>query len=276
MNKKVLTIQDISCVGQCSLTVALPIISAFGVETAVLPTAVLSTHTGGFKNFTFTDLTEDMPKITEHWLSENIKFDMFYTGYVGSAKQLEYIVDIIDKCANDDAMVVIDPVMGDKGKLYIGFDEAFAKKMAGFCKYADVILPNLTEACFMLDEEYIESGYSVEYIEDIMKKLYGLGAKKVVLTGVSFEESKLGVAIYDGNKVEYCFNEYLPVQMHGTGDVFASSFVGSLMAGKTAMESADIASRFVIKAIENTMGDDSHWYGVKFEKALCDITEMLR
>lgn len=275
MDKKVLTVQDISCVGQCSLTVALPIISAFGIETAILPTAVLSTHTGGFKNFTFRDLTEDMPGITAHWVQENIKFDMFYTGYVGSAKQLEYIVDIIEKCSTDDAKVVIDPVMGDKGKLYVGFDEAFAKKMAKFCKYADVILPNLTEACFMLDREYIESGYSEEYIVDTLKALYGLGAKKVVLTGVSFDKDKLGVAIYDGEKVEYCFNEYLPVQMHGTGDVFASSFVGSIMVGKSELEAASIAAQFVVKAIKNTIGDDDHMYGVKFEKALSEIKELL-
>lgn len=268
MDKKVLTIQDVSCVGQCSLTVALPIISAFGIETAILPSAVLSTHTGGFKGFTFRDLTDDIPLIEKHWVSENIKFDVFYTGYVGSAKQLDYIANIIDSCGNPGAATVIDPVMGDKGKLYVGFDADFAAKMAKFCAHADVIIPNLTEASFMLGEKYIESGYSEAYIENILKKLKALGAKRVVLTGVSFDSDKLGVAAYDGNKIEYYFNEYIPVQMHGTGDVFASAFVGSLALGKSDIEAAKIAADFVVDSIKATMGDDSHWYGVKFEKAL--------
>ena len=275
MDKKVLTIQDVSCVGQCSLTVALPIISAFGIETAILPSAVLSTHTGGFKGFTFRDLTEDIPLIMKHWNKENIKFDAFYTGYVGSAKQLEYISDIISSCANNGAITVIDPVMGDKGKLYVGFDAAFAAKMAKFCGKADVILPNLTEAAFMLGEEYVESGYDQAYIENLLKKLRGLGAKRVILTGVSFDNAKLGVAVYDGNKFEYYFNEKIPVQMHGTGDVFASAFVGSLMLGKSDIEAAKVAADFVVEAIKATMGDDSHWYGVKFEKALPCLVKSL-
>lgn len=275
MDKKVLTIQDVSCVGQCSLTVALPVISAMGVETAILPSAVLSTHTGGFKGFTFRDLTEDIPLIEKHWVSENIKFDFFYTGYVGSAKQLDYISGIIKSCARDGAVTVIDPVMGDKGKLYVGFDEAFAAKMAKFCAHADIIMPNLTEASFMLGEEYIESGYDRAYIERILKKLKDLGAKRVVLTGVSFSADKLGVAIYDGKKIEYYFNEYIPRQMHGTGDIFASAFTGSLALGKTDLEAAKIAADFVVEAIKATIGDDSHWYGVKFEKALPKLIKSL-
>ena len=275
MDKRVLTVQDVSCVGQCSLTVALPIISAFGIETAIIPSAVLSTHTGGFKNFTFRDLTEDLPLIEKHWISEKIKFDYFYTGYVGSAKQLEYISGIFKSCANDGAVTVVDPVMGDKGKLYVGFDDAFAKNMAKFCGNADVILPNLTEAAFMLGEEYVESGYDKAYIEGMLKKLKGLGAKRVVLTGVMLEKGKIGVAVYDGSKFEYYFNEYLPVQMHGTGDVFASAFVGSLARGKSDIAAAKIAADFVVDCIKATIGDDSHWYGVKFEKALPNIFKYL-
>lgn len=276
MDKKVLTIQDVSCVGQCSLTVALPIISALGIETAILPSAVLSTHTGGFKGFTFRDLTDDIPLIEKHWVSENIKFDVFYTGYVGSAKQLEYISDLIDSCGKPGAVTVIDPVMGDKGKLYVGFDNEFAAKMAKFCAKADVIIPNLTEAAFMLGEEYVASGYDKAYIDSLLKKLKNLGAKRVVLTGVSFDPDKLGVAVYDGSKTEYYFNEYIPVQMHGTGDIFASAFTGSLTLGKSDIESAKIAADFVVEAIKATLGDDSHWYGVKFEKALPKLIANLK
>ena len=128
--KKLLTIQDISCVGQCSLTVALPVISAMGIETAILPSAILSTHTGGFTGYTFHDLTEDIPAIKEHWKKENIRFDAFYTGYVGSVKQLEYISDIMDELRKPDSIIIVDPVMGDKGKLYPGFEPSFAKEMA--------------------------------------------------------------------------------------------------------------------------------------------------
>ena len=203
--KKILTIQDISCVGQCSLTVALPVISAMGIETAILPSAILSTHTGGFTGYTFHDLTDDIPAIKEHWKKENIRFDAFYTGYVGSVKQLEYISDIMDELKKPDSIIVIDPVMGDKGKLYPGFEPSFAKEMAKMCKKADVIVPNLTEAAFMLDEEYIEDNHTEEYIERILKKLLALGCKNALLTGVNLQPGKLGIASINGatGKISY-------------------------------------------------------------------------
>lgn len=276
--KKLLTIQDISCVGQCSLTVALPVISAMGIETAILPSAILSTHTGGFTGYTFHDLTEDIPAIKEHWKKENIRFDAFYTGYVGSVKQLEYISDIMDELRKPDSIIIVDPVMGDKGKLYPGFEPSFAKEMAKLCKKADVIVPNLTEAAFMLDEEYIESGHTKEYIERILKKLMALGCKNALLTGVNLEPDKLGIAAYNGetNEITYYFRDLINGMFHGTGDVFASSFAGAMTLGKSVDEAGKIAVDFTVDAIAKTIDDKSHWYGVKFELALPELIKSIR
>ena len=276
--KKLLTIQDISCVGQCSLTVALPVISAMGIETAILPSAILSTHTGGFTGYTFHDLTEDIPAIKEHWKKENIRFDAFYTGYVGSVKQLEYISDITDELRKPDSIIIVDPVMGDKGKLYPGFEPSFAKEMAKLCKKADVIVPNLTEAAFMLDEEYIESGHTKEYIERILKKLMALGCKNALLTGVNLEPGKLGIAAYNGetNEITYYFRDLINGMFHGTGDVFASSFAGAMTLGKSVDEAGKIAVDFTVDAIAKTIDDKSHWYGVKFELALPELIKSIR
>lgn len=267
MDKKILTIQDISCVGQCSLTVALPIVSACGMECAVLPTAVLSTHTGGFKGYTFLDLTDEMGKIASHWKKENFSFDCIYTGYIGSTRQIEVIKSIFDEFGRQ-GIIVVDPVMADKGKLYPGFDMAFVKEMAGLIGKADIIVPNITEACFLLGEEYKEQ-YDKAYIEKICGGFSKLTKARVVLTGVSFEQNKLGVAVTDGRGgIEYYFHEKIAVAMHGTGDVYASSLVGALLRGKDLPASASIAADYTVECIKQTMDDASHWYGVKFEKAL--------
>lgn len=275
MDKRLLTIQDISCVGQCSLTVALPVISACGIETAVLPSSVLSTHTAGFSGYTFKDLTDDMPSILAHWKKENITFDAFYTGYV-SKSQIPYILQIMEETARPGALRIVDPVMADNGKMYPGFDSDFPKEMAKLCNGADVIMPNLTEASFLLDTPYVGEDYDQAYIEDMLKKLKALGAKNVVLTGVSFEKGKLGCACYDGNKFEYTFTNRLDASVHGTGDVFASSFAGALLRGISILEAATIAQDYVVESMKLTLGDDSHWYGVKFEKAIPFLIERLK
>lgn len=277
MDARLLTIQDISCVGQCSITVALPVISACGIETAILPSSVLSNHTApGFSAWTFNDLTEDMPNILSQWKKENISFSAFYTGYVSKA-QIPYILQIMEETAREGALRIVDPVMADNGKLYAGFDMDFPKEIAKLCKDADVIMPNLTEAAFLLDEEYVASGYSEKYIEDLCQKLYSkLGAKNVVLTGVSFDPKKLGIAAFDGKKVEYYFTEKLDVSMHGTGDVFASALAGSLCRGKTLLEAASIGADYVVESIKKTIDDKDHWYGVKFEKAIPFLIERLK
>jgi len=275
---KILTIQDVSCYGQCSLTVALPILSAMGIETAILPSAVLSTHTGGFTGYTFRDLTEDIPSIGAHWRKEGITFDAFYTGYVGSKKQLSYIRDIVNNNAKEDSLFVVDPVMGDNGKLYVGFDESFAAEMASFLKGADVILPNLTEASYLLREPYLGTEYEKKDIERLVRRLSELNGGAVVLTGVSFDPEKLGVAAYDKDKdtVHYYFEKRIQGSFHGTGDVYASSFVGGLLNGLTLEEAADLAVDFTVKAIQATLPDrEEHWYGVKFEQAIPFLVERL-
>ena len=272
--KRILTIQDISCLGQCSLTVALPIISAFGIEASVIPTAVLSTHTM-FKNFTFCDLTEEMPKIEKHWNDEGLKFDGFYTGYVGSIKQIEYISSIMDTCGYENAIKVVDPCMADHGKLYPGFSVDFPKEMLKLCKKADVIVPNLTEACLLLDIEYKE--YDKEGLEGIAKKLANITNANVVLTGVSFEADKLGTLTYDikNDTVTYYFTNKVPAMFQGTGDCFASSFFGALIKVYSLTRASEIACEFTVRAIEKTYDDkDVHWYGVHFESALGYLTNL--
>lgn len=268
--KRIVTIQDISCFGKCSLTVALPIISAMGVEAVILPTAVLSTHTGGFSNFTFRDLSEDIPKITNHWAEEKIDFDAIYTGYLGSFEQIDQMKDFVDK-KGENTLVFVDPAMADNGKLYTGFTPEFARHMATLCAKADIIVPNLTEASFMLDIPYVESGYDKAYIEDVLKKLAALGAKKAVLTGVSFSDDKLGFAMYDSatGEFSYYFNDKVDAKFHGTGDIFSSVALGGIMRGKSLYDALKLAADYTVRCIKTTMPDkEKHWYGVKFEKEI--------
>ena len=264
--KRVISIQDISCVGKCSLTVALPVISAMGIETSILPTAVLSTHTM-FNGFTFRDLTCDITPIVEHWKKEKFEFDAIYTGYLGSFEQL----DLVDKFFTDfkrpGNLIFVDPVMADNGKLYPGFTPEFAQAMSKLCRQADVVVPNLTEAAFMLGEECHLAGYDEEYIKTTLKKLTALGAKCAVLTGVSFEEGKVGLMGYDSVKDEFFsyYHKRLNVSFHGTGDVFASTAVGALVRGKAPLEAARVAGNFTLAAMKATA--EGHWYGAQFEKA---------
>lgn len=270
--KRILTIQDISCVGQCSLTVALPILSACGHETGILPSAVLSTHTGGFQGFTFRDLTDDIPAIQKHWQKENIRFDAVYTGYLGSMRQIAMVEDIFRTMTADGGLCIVDPAMGDNGKLYPGFDGEYAAAMARLCASADIILPNITEACFLTGHEY-RTDYDPSYVEELLQKLAGLGAKSVVLTGVSYEPEKTGVIVYEQGRQEYYCHERIPRSYHGTGDIYSSAFVGSLMQGKSKLEAVRIAADYTVRCIEKTIDDDSHWYGVKFEAAMPYLIE---
>ena len=264
---RILTIQDISCVGQCSMTVALPIISACGQETCILPSAVLSTHTMGYSFPVCRDLTADLPGIQKHWQKESIDFDAIYTGYLGSTEQVAYVRDILATMTRPGGKTIVDPAMADNGKLYPAFDQAYVEAMKGLCGAADVILPNLTEACFLTGCEYRES-YDEAYILDVAAKLHTMGAKWVVLTGVSYEAGQTGVLVSGQGSTYYYRHAKLPQSFHGTGDVYASAFVGSWLGGRSMEEAAGIAADFVCKCIENTVSDESHWYGVKFETAL--------
>ncbi|MBQ4561744.1 MAG: pyridoxamine kinase [Clostridia bacterium] len=272
--KRLLTIQDISCVGQCSLTVALPVVSACGVECAVLPSAVLSTHTAGFSGYTFRDLTDDMPTIKEHWAKENIKFDAIYTGYLGSTKQIDYVADIFDSVGTESCIKVVDPAMADNGKLYPGFDAEFVEAMKGLCGKADYLVPNITEAAFLCDMEY-KTDYDRAYIDELIEKMTVLGAKNIILTGISYEEGKTGVVVFEKGVYSYYEHEFLPNSCHGTGDIYASAFAGALVRGKNAYDAAKIAADYVLCCIRATAEEDNHWYGAKFEPVLGELIKMI-
>ena len=275
MDKKILTVQDISCVGQCSLTVALPIISACGIETAILPSAVLSTHTGGFSGWTFRDLTEDIPGIVDHWEKESIRFDAIYTGYLGSMRQIDLVKDLFIRLSAPGCLKIVDPAMADHGVLYYGFDEAFAHHMASLCGVADIALPNITEACMMTNTPYVETGYDEAYVRTLMERVLALGAKTVVLTGVCYREGELSIAILSrGDKeISYYTHERLDKSCHGTGDIFASAFTGAMVRGKTPLEAARVAGNFTLAGMKATAKD--HWYGTQFEKAIPVLLEEL-
>ncbi len=274
MHKRILAVHDISCIGRCSLTVALPILSAAGIETSVLPTAVLSTHTGNFEGFTFRDLTDDIEPICNHWKSLGIKFDAIYTGYLGSVRQIELVERLIDLFSHKDSIIMVDPVMGDNGKLYSNLTSDFAAGFRRLSKKADIITPNLTEASLLLDIPYIKEGYTKDYIEDVLKELAKLGPEKVVLTGVAFGKSMLGCGVYDAKeqKTDFILEEKVEGMFHGTGDVFASSLVAGLMNSLSLTEAVTEAERFTAGAIRRTYKEGGETrYGVNFEQDLVDF-----
>ena len=273
--KKILTIQDISCVGQCSLTVALPILSACGIETCVLPSAVLSTHTAGFTGFTFRDLTDDMPAIRQHWMQEGIRFSAIYTGYLGSIKQIAYVKDILATMGTADCIRVVDPAMADNGKLYSIFDMDYVEAMKGLCAKADYIVPNITESCFLTGMEY-RTEYDRAYIDDLLSKLTALGSKNVILTGVSYEAGRTGIVVFENGQYAYYEHEMLPNSCHGTGDIYASAFVGALVRGNSAYDAAAIAANYTMECIRYTATLDNHWYGAAFEPVLGKLIDALK
>lgn len=268
-DSRVLTLQDISCVGQCSLTVALPIISACGVETVILPSAVLSTHTA-FKGFTFRDLTEDIPGIMEHWQRADIRFDCLYTGYLGSVTQIGFVEELKKNLVKEGGLLIVDPAMADNGKLYTGFDEVFVQHMAKLCGTADIILPNMTEAVLMTGSEMRLENQDETYVVELLNKLSAFGCKTIVLKGIQFDDDRIGVAVHNcaNHTTSYIFTERIRPSFHGTGDCFAAAFTGAVMQGKDVVSAVKLAAAFVGESIRKTVGDETHQYGVKFEKAL--------
>ena len=275
--KRIVSIQDISCLGKCSLTVALPILSAMGVECSILPTAVLSTHTM-FQNFTCKDLTDQIGPIARHWQAEQIHFDAIYTGYLASAEQIGDVCDFFDAFRTEDNLIVVDPVMADNGKLYPAFGPEFPAEMAKVCAKADLIVPNLTEASFLTGLPY-RTEQDEGYIREMLQALAQLGPRYVALTGVSFEKGRLGVMYYDketGTFGSY-FNEHLPASFHGTGDVFASTCVGGLMNGLSLGDALSLAADYTVECIRLTLqAPDARWYGVNFEEAIPYLVDRLR
>ncbi len=270
--KRILTIQDISCVGQCSMTVALPILSACGHETCVLPTALLSTHTGGFGKPAVCDLTAALPAMIAHWKDNGIDFDLIYTGYLGSERAAALAEEVISELRAPNGIVVVDPAMADHGRLYAGLSEEYAKRMRALCERADVMLPNITEAAMMTGLPYREK-LDEAYVADLLRTL---GGREVVLTGVGFEDAQTGFAVRANGVISCTHHAKIGKSYHGTGDMFAAAFCGALAGGKKIAHAAGIAAEFTCAAIQNTVDAPAHWYGVKFETALAVLMERLK
>lgn len=277
--KRVAAIHDLSGFGKCSLTVALPILSAAGIETSALPTAILSTHTGGISGYTYRDLTEDMRPVMKHWKSLDIKFDAIYTGFLGSFEQLDIVREFFDAFRQEDNLILVDPVMGDNGELYTVFTREFAAGMRMLCQKADIIVPNLTEAALLLDEPFHPGPYTHAYIESLLRKLGALGPQKVVLTGVYFKEDELGAATYDRttDTIDYVFTQKIPGYYHGTGDVFASALLSALLNDFSLIDAAAIAVHFTTDSIRRTYKAKTDYrFGVNFEQSFPDFLKELK
>lgn len=274
--KRAAAIHDISCFGKCSLSVALPIISAAGVETAVIPTAVLSTHTGGFKDYTFRDLSEDIVPIARHWKSENITVDAVYSGYLCSKQQIYLVMEAARLISREDTLFICDPVMGDGGKLYSGFDRDYPKYMLKLAAAANVITPNITEAAMLLGVDYKEPPYTEDYINILLEGLYLKTHSGIVLTGVCFDERKIGAAVYDGESKAYVFSERIDAAYHGTGDIFASTLTAALLCDRSLKAAAQIAANFTCACIKKTMESNADTrYGVNFETQIPNLIKYL-
>ena len=277
--KRVAAIHDLSGFGKCSLTVALPILSAAGIETSALPTAILSTHTGGISGYTYHDLTEDMRPVMKHWKSLDIKFDAIYTGFLGSFEQLDIVKEFFDAFRQEDNLILVDPVLGDNGELYTVFTREFAIGMRMLCQKADIIVPNLTEAALLLDEPFHPGPYTHAYIESLLRKLGALGPQKVVLTGVYFKEDELGAATYDRttDTIDYVFTQKIPGYYHGTGDVFASALLSALLNDFSLIDAAAIAVHFTTDSIRRTYKAKTDYrFGVNFEQSFPDFLKELK
>lgn len=273
--KRLVTIQDISCFGKCSVTVALPVISALGTETVVLPTAVLSTHTGEFENYTFHPLYGEFGKITSHWEELNIKFDAIYIGYIGSKELIDAVNIFLDKFS-ENAIVFLDPAMADNGKFYSGLDLSYAKKLRELCRRADIISPNMTEAMILSDRDPLEYK-SVRNTDEILQDLSKI-TEKVIITGIH-KENVISTIGYDNFTKEICSSDK-PVRdgiFYGSGDLFSSAFIGMYINGAPFSEAVHNASAFVNDCIVNTLDDhEKYWYGLKFEQSLGILTDYYR
>ena len=253
------------------MTVAFPILSACGHEVCMLPSSLLSTHTGGFGKPAIHPLTDMMRQIMAHWRENGIDFDLIYVGYLGSVQAVELAGEVLDTMLAPGGVTVVDPAMADHGKLYSGLDESYAKAMMDLCARADVMLPNITEAAMMTGRPFLQE-LDEAYVSGMLRALPG---KDVVLTGVGFREGETGFGVRSSEGIWFSHHRKLDKSYHGTGDIFASVLVGALASGKDLMDAAQIAADFTFRSISVTYEAPAHWYGVRFESALPDLIEML-
>ena len=277
MQKRALAIHDVSCEGRCSLTVALPVLAACGIHTAALPTALLSTHTGVFEGYSCLDLTGEMHRILRHWDTLPLRFDGVYSGFLGSFEQIEIVGGVLEKYGRNGALTLVDPVMADHGRLYATYTKAMAGGMGELCRQADVIVPNVTEACILLEQPYLEHPDETQVkrlLEDLAAK-YDCG--QVIITGICRGE-ELGAAGFcaaDGS-FTYAGAPRMPHVFFGTGDVFASALLAAMLHGKGTGQAAQTAVHFTHRAMVHTIenGLPLH-YGVAFEQALPGLLKEL-
>ncbi|MBR5521264.1 MAG: pyridoxamine kinase [Oscillospiraceae bacterium] len=273
--KRIITVQDISCVGQCSATVALPVLSLCGFETAVLPCSLLSNHTTGFDSYSFKDLSRDMVEICDQWKEQGISFSAIYSGYIGNTTQLANLQKVMDACLEKDAIKIMDPAMADDGELYPGFDCEFVNEVKKAAAKADYLLPNMTEACLLTDTTYTDN-YDEVFVKGLLDKLSAIGCKNIVITGVSYSDNTTGVVVYENGVYSYHSHEKVARSSPGTGDVFASVFTGAILKGNSALKSADMASQFVVECLKETMKYPQHRYGPVFEPVLAKLIEIMK
>lgn len=270
--KTVAAIHDISGMGKCSLTAAIPVLSAAGVSVSVMPTAVLSTQTGGLNDYTYRDLTDDMRPVMAHWHKIGVTFDAVYSGFLGSSAQVDIVCDFVKEFRHNGTLFLCDPAMADNGTLYDTFDLSFVEKMKKLCASADIIVPNFTEAAFLLDREYLPPPYTKEYTDDLLRSLAKeFNSKFVVLTGVDFDGKSVGAGAYnaENNVITYSLSDRIDGMFHSTGDLFASSLLGGILNGFSVNDSAQKAISFTVNAIKETVkiGGDSR-FGLAFERCL--------
>ena len=265
--KRILVVQDISCVGQCSMTVALPILSACGHEVCILPTAILSTHTGGFGKPAIVHTENVLEPVWRHWQENAITFDAILVGYIGNIRGVEIVGQIADNLLSANGLLIVDPALADHGKVYTGLDGDYVQAMQQLCRRADIILPNVTEAAMFSGCEYRED-LNETYVNRVLEKL---AHPCVVLTGIGYGEGETGVILLREGRVTHYSHRKMQQNYHGTGDMFAACFTGALMQGKTMQEAVRIGADFVCRSIENTAANPAHWYGVKFETALPEL-----
>jgi len=272
--KRVISIQDISCFGQCSETVALPVLSSAGIECSILPTAILSTHTAGFRNYSVLDLSKYMKEVIAHYQCEGIKFDALLSGYLGKEEEVDDVIKVIQTLLKKDAKTYIDPAMGDEGKLYPAFDKGYVQKMRELIPYSDYLLPNMTEASFLASLPYYDN-YGEEDVRKVISALLKMGAKNIVITGLTYQEGQIGIAFANAEKISFYFHERIKQCFHGTGDLFSSAFMGAMLNTLDTSKAIRIAAYLVLESLRNTLDDLKHWYGVHFESVLSKYSDLL-
>jgi pyridoxine kinase len=267
--KRVLSVQDLSCVGKCSLGEALPVLSAMGVEACALPTAVLSAHTA-FSNITRVDLTDRLPGVLSAWSAESLQFDAISSGYLGAKEQILLVRDLWEHFGRKNCLRLCDPAMGDAGELYRGFDASHVAAVRELVKEADVVLPNVTEVCLLLGEPWREN-LTEEQEQQLVLALADKIRGSVIMTGYRQGESGLGAACYDRQEDRfYAFcGRQLPGNYYGTGDLFSAVVTGALVQGRSMSEAVRLAVEFTSRSIEKTLEDpEARWYGTDFERVL--------